>query len=668
MTKYAVKTSAKAIFNMNEKKAIRVLHVDDEPDFLKLVKQFLEIEGPFRVDTAASAEEATEKMKKESYDAIVSDYYMPGKDGLEFLKELRQEGNAIPFIILTGRGMEEVATQALNLGADYYVNKQVSPEMLFGELVHDIHEAVKNRRAYLAAWVREERLRGVFDSSLDAIMIFDLHGIVVECNQETLRLMKVLSKEEVVGKNALEFVEERDRKLVSDNLNRTLRQGAVKNIEFVFLTKGGRKHVGELSASAAKDSSGNPTSIVAVISDITERKRAENTLRQYSKRLEENHRFLEYVFAAFPDAITICDLKGNIIKCNPATLNLHCYSSENELIGVNLFALFAQGNREKVKEELREAIVSGAIRNIEHGMLRKEGTEFPAELSAGAIMDSFGNPLGFVVITKDVSERKRLQEQLIISEKLAAVGQLAGAFSHDIRNPLAVIENSICFLKMRLKENSDEKVTRHLNILEQEINYANLMVNDLLDFTRKTPPRFKTNNLNKVIKNAISTVSVPDNIKVIFRLDKIPPMLIDETQVQRVFTNLILNAVQAMPDGGELTAETLRHNGFAEVTLSDTGVGIPEENLQKIFAPLFSTKANGIGLGLNICKQIVDGHGGDITVRSRHGAGSTFTVRLPIRPKQLGEESCVVGTLAEKNAESAGNRRARASCVGGSKV
>lgn len=640
------------------------MHVDDEPGLLKLAKQVLEMEGPFEVDVAASAEEAIEKMKKESYDAIVSDYYMPGKDGLEFLKELRQEGNAIPFIILTGRGMEEVAGQALNLGADYYVNKQVSPEMMFGELVHDIHKAVENRRAYLEAWLKEERLRGVFDSSPDAIMIIDLHGNVVECNQETLHLMKFLSKEEVIGKNAMEFVEKRDRKLVSDNLKKTLRQGAVKNIEFALLTKGRRKYVGELSASVAKDSSGNPTSIVAVISDITERKRAENTLRQYSKRLEENHRFLEYVFAASPDAITVCDLNGNIIKCNPATLNLHCYPSENELIGVNLFALFAQGDREKAKEEFQEATVLGSIRNVEHIMLGREGTEFPAELSVGAIMDSFGNPFGLVVITKDVSEKKCLQEQLIISEKLAAVGQLAGAFSHDIRNPLAVIKNSICFLRMRLKENSDEKVAKHLNILEQEISYANLMVNDLLDFTRKNPPRFRETSLNEVIKNAISTVSVPENIKVVFRLDKIPLMLIDETQVQRVFINLILNAVQAMPDGGKLTTETSRHNGFAIITLSDTGVGIPEESLQKIFAPLFSTKANGVGLGLNICKQIVDGHGGDITVRSKQGAGSIFTVRLPIRTKQLSEKSTLLGTFAEKNKESARNRSDGASCVG----
>jgi two-component system NtrC family sensor kinase len=656
MTEYSVKNLEEAVFNLNEKKLIRVLHVDDEPNLLKIAKQFLEMEGHFQVETAASAEEALEKIKKESYDAVVSDYFMPGKNGLEFLQELRQNGNTIPFIILTGRGMEEVAGKALNLGADHYVNKQASPEMMFSELAHDIHKAVERKRAYLAAWLRQERLRAIFDSSPNAIMIIDLNGDVVECNQETLHVMKVSSKEKVIGKNALEFVEKRHRQLVSDNLKKALEQSAVKNVEFALLTESGAECVGELSASVVKDSSGIPTSIVALVSDITERKRAENTLRQYSRRFEENQRFLEYVFTASPDAITVCDLDGNIIKCNPATLDLHGCSSKNELIGADLFALFAQTDRGNAIGKLRKATVSEPIRNVEYRMLGRDGNEFPAELSAGAIRDSLGNPLGLVVIAKNVTERKRLQEQLIVSEKLAAVGQLAGAFSHDIRNPLAVIKNSICFLRMRLKETLDEKVTRHLNILEEEISYTNLMVNDLLDFTRKNPPSLRETNLNQVLKNTISSIFVPRNIRVVFRVGKIPLMLVDEAQLQRVFTNMILNAIQAMPNGGKLTAQTSRHNDFAEITFKDTGAGIPKENLQKMFSPFFSTKANGVGLGLSISKQIVDGHGGNITVKSREGAGSTFTIRLPICTKELCGESTLAEISAKKNEKPTRNR------------
>jgi DNA-binding NarL/FixJ family response regulator len=165
-----------------QKGLIQVLQVDDESGFLKVARQILEMKGPFQVDTALSVDEAMEKMEKKTYDVIVSDYRMPFKNGLEFLKGLRENGNSIPFVILTGRGMEEVAVQALNLGADHYVNKRADPEMMFNELALNIRRAVERRRVYLAAWSAHERLKAIFDSSPNAIVIIDLHGHVVEWN------------------------------------------------------------------------------------------------------------------------------------------------------------------------------------------------------------------------------------------------------------------------------------------------------------------------------------------------------------------------------------------------------------------------------------------------------------------------------------------------------
>jgi PAS domain S-box-containing protein len=367
------------------------------------------------------------------------------------------------------------------------------------------------------------------------------------------------------------------------------------------------------------------------ISNITERKRAENKLRQYSKRLEENQRFLENVFAAFPDAVTVCDLEGNVIKCNQATLDLYGCSLENELIGANIYTLLPQREHQRAKEEFSNVKMQGSVKNVEYTMLGRQGNEFPAELSVGAIMNSYGDSLGFAVITKDITESKCLQEQLIVSEKLAAIGKLAAAFSHDIRNPLAVIKNSICFLEMRLKETTDNKVLKHIKILAEEINYANIMVNDLLDFTRKNPPRPQKADLNKVLDRALSSVSKPENIQVSMRFGEIPPMQIDEAQMQRVFANMILNAIQAMSNGGKLSVSTARDHELVEVIFSDNGTGITEEDLQKIFVPFFSTKPNGVGLGLSICKQIVEGHGGRITIKSKVGLGTTFSIKLPIR-------------------------------------
>ncbi len=621
-------------FEFSGKKPIRVLHVDDEVYLLKVAKQLLELAGPFQVDMALSVEEALDKMGKVAYDAIVSDYQLPGKNGLEFLKELREAGKTVPFVILTAKGMEDVAVEALNLGADHFVRKETNPEIMFSELAHDIINAVERKRAYLAAWLRQEQLKAVLDSSPNAILITDLEGGIVECNQETLRLTRFASKEEVIGKEVLELVDERDRARVSESLKLVLERGTVKNVEFDLLTRYGKGLVGELSVSAIQDSVGNPTSLLLIISDITERKHADNKLTQYSKRLEENQRFLENIFAAFPDAVTVCDLDGNIIKCNQATLDLHGYSSRNELIGVNLSALVLQRDFERARDDVEKAKACGSVMNVGYALLKRDGNEFPAEVSLGAIMDASRNSLGLVVITKDITDRKRLQEQVIVSEKLAAVGRLAATFSHDIRNPLAVIKNSAFFLEMRLQETGDEKVLKHLRILKEEINYAGLMVNDLLDFTRKSPPRLQEADLNETVQSALSSVSVPENVKVVFEPAGLQLMLLDQAQLQRVFMNLIVNAFQAMPDGGRLTVVTGQDGGFADLSFTDTGVGIGEENLRKLFTPFFTTKVSGVGLGLSICRQIVEGHGGEIAVRSKEGCGSTFTVKLPIRRKE----------------------------------
>jgi signal transduction histidine kinase len=231
---------------------------------------------------------------------------------------------------------------------------------------------------------------------------------------------------------------------------------------------------------------------------------------------------------------------------------------------------------------------------------------------------------------EDITERRRLEEELVKSEKLAAIGQLASTVAHDIRNPLGVIKNSVYFLNMKLKDHADEKVIRHLKIMEQQVTSMNIIISDLLDFTRKKIPVLEQTDLNGIVTRALATLTVPENINVIVKLGEIPPMLLDPEQIQRVFQNIIQNAVEAMPEDGKLIIRTSKTDDSVEISIEDSGVGIPEENLPRLFTPFFSTKAKGVGLGLSVCKQLVEGHGGNVTVNSKVGEGTTFKVRLPI--------------------------------------
>ena len=177
MAESIIESSEETVLNVAKTERIRVLHVDDDPAFLKVAKQCLDTQGEFEVDTASSVNEAFEKLKKKEYDVVVSDYQMPNKDGLEFLSELREKGNTAAFIVFTGKSREEVAVKALNLGADRYFGKSGQPETVYGELAHGIKTTVNFRKAEQASKESGEKYRSLFENMLNGFaycrMMFD---------------------------------------------------------------------------------------------------------------------------------------------------------------------------------------------------------------------------------------------------------------------------------------------------------------------------------------------------------------------------------------------------------------------------------------------------------------------------------------------------------------
>jgi signal transduction histidine kinase len=201
---------------------------------------------------------------------------------------------------------------------------------------------------------------------------------------------------------------------------------------------------------------------------------------------------------------------------------------------------------------------------------------------------------------------------------------------HELRNPLGNISNSVYYLNMKLRD-ADEKLKKHLGIMEQEIARSAKIINDLLGFAPVKAPDLKEVQINVLVKEVLSRTSVPRNVAVITELrEDLPPLMADPDQIHQVFINLILNAAQAMANGGKLEIATRAEDGFIVTQFKDNGCGIPEESLGRLFEPLFTTKAKGIGLGLAVSKQLVEAHKGTIEVESQVGKGTTFEVRLPI--------------------------------------
>ena len=227
------------------------------------------------------------------------------------------------------------------------------------------------------------------------------------------------------------------------------------------------------------------------------------------------------------------------------------------------------------------------------------------------------------------------QEQLIRTERLSAIGQLSGSVAHDLRNPLGAINNAVYYLKRKLAGSeliqSNPRIAQFLQIMEDEVSHSNQIITDLMNFARVNAPCISLTNLQEVVDTALSRLELADHVQVVEQFD---PDLVqvpaDAEQLQRVFMNLIMNAHDAMSEGGELTISSRRADGFAELAFTDTGVGMCGEDMKKIFDPLFTTKTKGTGLGLAICREIVSKHGGNIDVASKPGHGSTFTVRIPL--------------------------------------
>lgn len=236
------------------------------------------------------------------------------------------------------------------------------------------------------------------------------------------------------------------------------------------------------------------------------------------------------------------------------------------------------------------------------------------------------------VVEEKTAELKIIQQEALVKEKLAAIGQLAGGVAHDIRNPLGAISNSIYYLGEIESEINDTRLSKHTKLMFAEIQRANEIISDLLEVSREVDPDFRMCDIHPIIEDALneSVYQLGEiDIKKTFG-SLIPEIEIDRLQVQRVLVNLIVNACQAMNEKGTLTIETFLESSHVYISISDSGQGIIAENIERVFDPLFTTKAKGVGLGLAIVKSFVEKNRGEIEISSSSDTGTTFTICFPI--------------------------------------
>ena len=357
----------------------------------------------------------------------------------------------------------------------------------------------------------------------------------------------------------------------------------------------------------------------------------ENT-RLYEQLVNERN-FAENVVESSPNCILVVNCDGTIRMVNPQAESIFSLAT-GAAVGKPASEVFG----EPMRTIIREAIDGKTSDGREVVVKRREGARTILDVSTSQLKSQDGTVLGAVLIATDLTEAKKTEEWMRRVDRLSSLGQLSAGVAHEIRNPLASINFNIQLLSKRIQP--DEKTIRIINNSLAGVERIKGLVKGMLDFSRPAPPQLKRESIHRAVEDAISLMDSQfskHGIRVVQKLAaEAPDITFDSRQIQQVFVNILLNALQAMPEGGTVTVEsrlggeTKELSRYLSVYISDTGAGIPREHFSKIFDPFFTTKPEGTGLGLSIAHKVLEQHGAQIEIRSRVGQGTMFIIRFPI--------------------------------------
>ncbi len=475
----------------------------------------------------------------------------------------------------------------------------------------------------------EERYLEIVESSTDIIHSIDVDYQIKLSNTYGCQLLGY-TPEELTDSHIRNICTTGTWNELEKSLDKISREGSVFIDEGQLIKKNGDKLKVAIHAMAIYDNYRKFGGMRLTFKDITQRKTAEEALRES----EERYRLL---FEESRDAIFLNTREGNFIDINQTGLELFGYSKE-EIMKLNPNQLYINsGDRTKFQKELEE---KEFVREYPLKLRRKSGKLMDCLVTSTLRRTNDGKIFGYQGIIRDVTERKKMEEELQNIEKLESVGIMAGGIAHDFNNILTTIVGSISLAKVSV--DSDSKLSEILIDAEKACFQAKNLTNQLLTFSKGGAPIKKVSRVEELIINSANFASRGSNINCLFSIqDDLWPVEVDEGQIAQVIHNLVINAVQATHEGGSLkiTAEnmviaaenimSLNAGEYIKISVKDQGIGIPGDHIKKIFDPYFTTKHEGSGLGLTTTFSIIKNHNGHIDVDSEVGRGTSFTIYLP---------------------------------------
>ncbi len=545
-------------------------------------------------------------------------------------------------------------------GSEFPVEISLSPmETENGLLVISvIHDITDRKRPEEALRESENQLQAILDNTTAVIYLKDLQGRYLLINQQYETLFDI-TREQIIGKTDYDLFPEEAAGAFQANDRKVLETGAPLELEEIVPQDDGI-HTYISIKFPLRDSAGIPYGVCGVSTDITERKRVENEIRKLNQELEQ--RVIERTVELQEEkdlAQKYLDVAGVIIVVIDADQNVNLVNKkgcevlgyeEKESIGKNWFDLFVP---ERIRDEVKAAfvkLIGGEVKPVEYfqnPVLTKSGEERMIAWHNTVLKDEGGRIYATLSSGEDITEKVMLEQQIRQAEKLAAIGQLTSGLAHEIGTPLNVIAGRAEY--MLRKMSPEDPLRENLERIIHQIERITRIVSQLLSFTRTKPLEIRPIRLAPMLQGVLSFFDLQmEQNGITTALDcpeTLPEIMADSDQLQQVCFNIVLNAIQAMPQGGKLTIhasqtvprqqrEDLIKDQYIKIEIADTGIGISPEHLSRVFDPFFTTKeaGKGTGLGLAVSYSIARNHGGWIDVKSREGEGSVFSLYLPVKP------------------------------------
>lgn len=613
---------------------MKLLHLEDSLRDAELIERMIQGEWPeCKIRRVANHAEYRVALAGGEFDLILSDYTIPGFDGLAALELARTTCPTTPFIFVSGTIGEERAVEALKLGASDYVIKD-RPSRLISAVRQAfalLDEAKRRRRIEGVLHEQQERFRQITENVAELIAVLDLSGRRTYANPAFREILG--EPETLLGTDSFEQIHPEDRPRVRAIFDETVRTGIGQRTEYRFLLRDGSVRHIESQGSVLRDPDGRVVNVLVVSRDITARRDAESRLREQASLLDRAR-----------DAIVATDLAHRIAYWNTSAERLYGWKV-SEVYGRRLEDLGLGYDPTRFAEASARLLATGEWRG-DFLLRTKAGETVMVESTWSLVVEDNGRPRSILFIDTDVTEKKKLETQLLRAQRMESIGTLAGGVAHDLNNVLTPILMAIELLGAKASDQAERQL---IEKTKASALHGAALVQQLLAFARGADGQRAKVDAGETIRDLEGLVrqSLTRSIHLTVQLEEaLWPLQADVTQFKQVLINLCLNARDAMPTGGKIRVAasnvivddalarlhpTAQSGPHLRISVADTGTGIPGVILERIFDPFFTTKAagKGTGLGLSMVAGIVKSHGGFVQVESAVGHGSTFHLYFP---------------------------------------